>query len=174
MVGSGSLHHLAPVVAALLVLGCTLLCLSDKGVQALSKPAGLKLGGWQPIKDLNDPHVREIGEFAVSEHNKEVEHDQKLSLRRVVRGETQVVAGINYHLLLEVDDVEVDDHGHHHQPEPAASTNSGRSDDGSDSRSRNAGGVNSGASLTSYEAVVWEKAWEGFRRLTSFGPADLS
>lgn len=153
MVGSGSLHHLAPVVVALLVMGCTLLCLSVKGVQALSKPAGPKLGAWQPIKDLNDPHVREIGEFAVSEHNKEVEHDQKLSLRRVVRGETQVVAGINFRLLLEVDD-----HDHRHQPEPAASTNSGRSDDGPDSSSssRNAGDVNFGPSLTSYEAVVWE------------------
>lgn len=132
--------------------------------------ARLKLGGWQPIKDLNDPHVWEIGEFALSEYNKEVEHDQKLSLRRVARGETQVVAGINYRLLLEAKD-----HDHRHQPEPAASTNSGRSDDGPDSSSsRNAGGVNSGPSLTSYEAVVWEKAWEGFRRLISLRPVDLS
>lgn len=79
-----------------------------------------------------------------------------------------MVAGINYRLLLEVDD-----HDHHHQPEPAASTNSGRSDD-EDSSSRKAGGVNSGASFPSYEAVVWEKAWEGFRRLISFRPVDLS
>lgn len=50
-------------------MGCALLSLSDKGV------ARLKLGGWQSIKDLNDPHVWEIGEFALSEYNKEVEHD---------------------------------------------------------------------------------------------------
>ncbi|KAL6207222.1 hypothetical protein ACLB2K_024466 [Fragaria x ananassa] len=50
-------------------------------------------GGWSPIKDINDPHVKEIAEFAVSEYNKE--SGKKLELQRVVKGETQVVAGQN-------------------------------------------------------------------------------
>ncbi|XP_004293371.1 PREDICTED: cysteine proteinase inhibitor 5-like [Fragaria vesca subsp. vesca] len=59
-------------------------------------------GGWSPIKDINDPHVKEIAEFAVSEYNKE--SGKKLELQRVVKGETQVVAGQNFRLLLAVKD----------------------------------------------------------------------
>ncbi|XP_074562765.1 cysteine proteinase inhibitor 8-like [Curcuma longa] len=57
------------------------------------------VGGWAPIKDVEDSHVRELGEFAVEEHNRR-EHGQVLAFDKVVRGETQVVAGINYRLVL--------------------------------------------------------------------------
>ncbi|KAG0455195.1 hypothetical protein HPP92_024154 [Vanilla planifolia] len=57
------------------------------------------LGGWKPIKNLTDPYVQEIAHFAVAEHNKD--GDPQLKLRRVVSGETQVVAGINYRLVIE-------------------------------------------------------------------------
>jgi hypothetical protein len=53
-------------------------------------------GGWQPIKNVNDPHVKEIGEFAVAEYNKSSKTNLKFVL--VVKGETQVVAGTNYRL----------------------------------------------------------------------------
>ncbi|XP_058090715.1 cysteine proteinase inhibitor 5-like [Magnolia sinica] len=93
----------------------------------------LMVGGWRSIKDASDPHILEIGEFAVSEYNKE--KNAGLMFRRVIDGQTQVVAGINYRLTVEA------------------------MHDGVGNR---------------YEAEVWEKAWEGFRSLTSFKPAGRS
>ncbi|RRT32120.1 hypothetical protein B296_00051058 [Ensete ventricosum] len=86
-------------------------------------------GGWATIKDLKDPHVREIAEFAVSEHNKL--EKTNLTLRKVEGGEIQVVEGMNYKLVLEAKD--------------------------------------DGAGMVSeYKAVVWEKTWKHYRKLTSF------
>ncbi|XP_050369795.1 cysteine proteinase inhibitor 1-like [Argentina anserina] len=59
-------------------------------------------GGWSPIKDTNDIHVKEIAEFAISEYNKQ--SGKKLELQSVLKGETQVVAGQNYRLVLAVKD----------------------------------------------------------------------
>ncbi|KAB1217404.1 Cysteine proteinase inhibitor 5 [Morella rubra] len=63
---------------------------------------GPLVGGWQPIKNPKDPHVTEIGEFAVAEYNKQTKAGLKFV--RVVKGETQVVAGTNYRLVLEAKD----------------------------------------------------------------------
>ncbi|KAF8030296.1 hypothetical protein BT93_E2675 [Corymbia citriodora subsp. variegata] len=60
------------------------------------------VGGWKPIKNLSDPYVREIAEFAVKTRNDEA--NTGLSLERVAKGETQVVAGTNYRLVVEVKD----------------------------------------------------------------------
>jgi Aspartic acid proteinase inhibitor len=57
------------------------------------------LGGWSPIKNVTDPHVKDLGAFAVSEHDK-VANDS-LVFVQVVSGEQQVVAGMNYRLVLE-------------------------------------------------------------------------
>ncbi|MED6157103.1 hypothetical protein PIB30_020259 [Stylosanthes scabra] len=57
-------------------------------------------GGWKSIKDLSDPHVEAIAEFAVTEYNKRSGFVAPLKLRRIIKGETQVVAGINYRLFL--------------------------------------------------------------------------
>ncbi|KAJ4704048.1 Cysteine proteinase inhibitor [Melia azedarach] len=65
---------------------------------AAAARTGALLGGWTPIKDLNDPHVKEIGQFAVAEYNKQSKAD--LKFQSVVKGESQVVAGINYRLIL--------------------------------------------------------------------------
>ncbi|TYI23699.1 hypothetical protein ES332_A06G182800v1 [Gossypium tomentosum] len=59
---------------------------------------GHLFGGRTPIKDIKDPHVMEIAEFAVDEYNKQ--SNSSLILQKVVKGETQVVAGINYRLVL--------------------------------------------------------------------------
>ncbi|XP_059439575.1 cysteine proteinase inhibitor 1-like [Corylus avellana] len=69
---------------------------------------GALVGGWQPIKNVNDPHVKEIGEFAVAEYNK----SSKAALKfvGVVKGETQVVAGTNYRFDLEAKDGSVTKH----------------------------------------------------------------
>ncbi|PWA37584.1 cystatin [Artemisia annua] len=54
--------------------------------------------GWKPIQNVNDPIVVDIGKFAVDEHNKE-EH-MSLKFEKVVKGETQVVAGTKYSLTI--------------------------------------------------------------------------
>ncbi|KAE8708932.1 Cysteine proteinase inhibitor 1 [Hibiscus syriacus] len=59
-------------------------------------------GGWSPIEDITDPHVTEIAKFAVSEYNK---HSKtSLELEKVVKGESQVVSGMNYRLVLKAKD----------------------------------------------------------------------
>ncbi|RDY02672.1 Cysteine proteinase inhibitor 5, partial [Mucuna pruriens] len=60
------------------------------------------LGGWTPIKDIKDRHVAEIASYAVSEYDKR--SGAKLKLVKVVKGETQVVAGTNYRLVLKAKD----------------------------------------------------------------------
>lgn len=60
------------------------------------------LGGWRPITDTNDSEVVEIGKFAVDQHNKEAK--SQLVFRRVLKGETQVVAGTNYRLVISAAD----------------------------------------------------------------------
>ncbi|XP_030446067.2 cysteine proteinase inhibitor 1-like [Syzygium oleosum] len=59
-------------------------------------------GGWNPINDLSDPYVGEIADFAVKTHNDEAKTG--LVLEKVVKGETQVVSGTNYRLVIEVKD----------------------------------------------------------------------
>ncbi|KAF7840546.1 cysteine proteinase inhibitor 5-like [Senna tora] len=60
------------------------------------------VGGWTPIKDIKEPHVTEIAEFAVTEYNKR--SGAKLKLEKVIKGSTQVVAGTNYRLVVAAKD----------------------------------------------------------------------
>ncbi|KAK7412720.1 hypothetical protein VNO78_04293 [Psophocarpus tetragonolobus] len=60
------------------------------------------VGGWSLIKDVKDPYVVEIANYAVTEYDKRF--GAKLKLLSVVKGETQVVAGISYRLILETID----------------------------------------------------------------------
>ncbi|CAN6972224.1 unnamed protein product [Brassica rapa subsp. trilocularis] len=55
-------------------------------------------GGWSPISDVKNAHIVEIGEFAVSEYNKQSKSGLKFV--EVVSGESQIVAGMNYRLIL--------------------------------------------------------------------------
>ncbi|XP_020574736.1 cysteine proteinase inhibitor 1 [Phalaenopsis equestris] len=57
------------------------------------------VGAWEPIDNLSDPHVQEIARFAVAENNEKTNGVLKLS--RVVSGESQVVAGTKYRLIVE-------------------------------------------------------------------------
>ncbi|KAI4298781.1 hypothetical protein L6164_032299 [Bauhinia variegata] len=65
-------------------------------------PRTAPIGGWTPIKNIKDPQVTNIASFAVTEHNQK--SGEKLSLKEVIEGETQVVSGINYRLLLAAED----------------------------------------------------------------------
>lgn len=67
-----------------------------RDAESAGKP--LNTGGWEPIKNVSDPHVQEIGEFAVAEYDERSK--AQLVFKEVVKGETQVVAGINYRLTL--------------------------------------------------------------------------
>ncbi|MBA0786568.1 hypothetical protein Gotri_026545 [Gossypium trilobum] len=59
-------------------------------------------GGWKPIKNIKNPHVIKIAKFAVDQYNKQSKVSLKLD--EVVKGETQVVSGINYKLNLKAKD----------------------------------------------------------------------
>ncbi|KAI5671234.1 hypothetical protein M9H77_11598 [Catharanthus roseus] len=63
---------------------------------------GPNLGGWKPIKNTKDPSVVEIGQFAINEHNKEAKSG--LKFQEIVKGETQVVSGMNYKLVISAKD----------------------------------------------------------------------
>ncbi|KAG9449351.1 hypothetical protein H6P81_009316 [Aristolochia fimbriata] len=58
-------------------------------------------GEWQPI-DVSSTHVRELGAFAVGEHNTEAK--TLLSFRGVVSGETYLPDPTRYRLVVEADD----------------------------------------------------------------------
>lgn len=60
------------------------------------------VGGWNPIRNITDPKVVQIGKFAVDEHNKEAKI--KLEFQTVIKGESQVVAGIKYRLIISAKD----------------------------------------------------------------------
>ncbi|KAM0950356.1 putative Cystatin domain-containing protein [Dioscorea sansibarensis] len=60
------------------------------------------LGGSHPIKNLKDPHILDIANFAVTEHNKEAKSN--LIFQRVIKGKIQVVQGLDYYLILEAKD----------------------------------------------------------------------
>ncbi|KAJ4828569.1 hypothetical protein Tsubulata_031406 [Turnera subulata] len=68
---------------------------------AVTTEAALR-GGWEPIMNLEDPHVRKVAQYAVSEHGRLKQ--LQLKLDKVVKGETQVVSGIMYRLVLAVEE----------------------------------------------------------------------
>ncbi|CAL1363228.1 unnamed protein product [Linum trigynum] len=61
--------------------------------------AGAITGGWQPIENVNNEHVREIAQFAVMAQDMSFK-GFPLRLVSVVRGFHQYVAGINYKLIV--------------------------------------------------------------------------
>ncbi|THU42933.1 hypothetical protein C4D60_Mb00t02400 [Musa balbisiana] len=169
------------------------------------------VGGWQPIRDLNDPHVREIAVFAVSQYN--VQENKGLELSQVLAGQQQVVSGMNYNLTLKVKDglstanyvavvyeslkgekllesfvliqeiiggwtpVDVNNPHVHDIAVFAVSEHNKEAKEHLTLVNVVVAGVNyklllvtkneKGASAR-YEAVVWEKEWENFRKLISF------
>ncbi|GMI93268.1 hypothetical protein HRI_002996100 [Hibiscus trionum] len=84
---------------------------------------------WTSIKNVTDPHVMQIAEFAVDENN--VRSGENLELMAVVRGATQVVSGMNYRMVLKATD---------------------------------------GTTAKLYMTFVFEKAWEGYKKLDYFEP----
>ncbi|KAH7545327.1 hypothetical protein FEM48_Zijuj01G0081700 [Ziziphus jujuba var. spinosa] len=58
------------------------------------------VGALQQLQNLKSPHMQESAKFAVHHYNKQSGKD--LRLEKVVKGETQIVAGVNYGLVIEV------------------------------------------------------------------------
>ncbi|CAI9756662.1 unnamed protein product [Fraxinus pennsylvanica] len=112
---------------AILLIILPILVASIQVSTALGGRKGGLVGGWRPIENLNDPNVQKIAKYAVQEHNKQAK--SKLQFLSVVKGETQVVSGTNYKLVIS---------------------------------------AKNGAVPHNYQAIVWEKPWEKFRKLTSF------
>ncbi|XP_058732676.1 cysteine proteinase inhibitor 5-like [Vicia villosa] len=56
------------------------------------------IGGWSPIKNISDPYVIELANFAVVENNKQ--KGETLKFEKLIKGESQVVVGTNYRLTL--------------------------------------------------------------------------
>ncbi|KAI8524981.1 hypothetical protein RHMOL_Rhmol13G0192000 [Rhododendron molle] len=75
--------------------------LSDVSAVVRGRKA-LGIGEWIPIKDLNSTIVQDVAQFAITEHNKEAKVN--LVLQSVYKGETQLVAGLNYRLVLTAKD----------------------------------------------------------------------
>ena len=82
------------IVAAAAVVG---LCSVAPAASASEEPQ--IVGGWKPIKNVNDPHIQELGRWAVSEHVKQA--SDGLVFSKVVSGEEQLVAGTNYKLVIQ-------------------------------------------------------------------------
>nr|GME01933.1 cysteine proteinase inhibitor 1-like [Ipomoea batatas] len=60
------------------------------------------VGGWSPISDPKAPQVVEIAKFAVDRHNEEAKAN--LQFESVIEGQSQVVAGMNYKLVIAAKD----------------------------------------------------------------------
>uniref|UniRef100_A0ACD5XW08 Uncharacterized protein n=1 Tax=Avena sativa TaxID=4498 RepID=A0ACD5XW08_AVESA len=63
---------------------------------------GPLVGGWRPIPDVKDPHIQELGGWAVTQHAKLA--SDRLQFRQVTSGEEQVVSGMNYRLCVDAVD----------------------------------------------------------------------
>ncbi|WVZ57396.1 hypothetical protein U9M48_007785 [Paspalum notatum var. saurae] len=87
---------------ALLIL--TAMLLAAGAIAAAAVRAGPRPGGWSAIGDVSDPHIQELGGWAVAEHDRRVGGDGRLRFGEVTSGEEQVVAGMNYKLVLNATD----------------------------------------------------------------------
>uniref|UniRef100_A0A3Q7G1E0 Cysteine proteinase inhibitor n=1 Tax=Solanum lycopersicum TaxID=4081 RepID=A0A3Q7G1E0_SOLLC len=84
-----------PILVTLFVVATTILLhISD------ARSVG-RQDDWEPITNITK-EVIEIGKFAVDEHNKEAK--TTLKFQKVIKGENQVVVGMNYRLVIEAKD----------------------------------------------------------------------
>jgi hypothetical protein len=74
---------------------------------ALTTPAaglgerGKTVGGWGPIPNVGDAHIQKLGAWALGKAKERHLANNMLRFRRVVRGEQQVVSGMNYRLVID-------------------------------------------------------------------------
>ncbi|KAL9237035.1 hypothetical protein vseg_011625 [Gypsophila vaccaria] len=85
----------------LLILLISLLAVTSAAYAALGRRGG-SVGGYTPIKDLNSAHVQEIAKYAITEYDQK--SGASLEYVKIVKGESQVVAGANYRLVITAKD----------------------------------------------------------------------
>lgn len=81
----------------LLPLLFAILLIFPNGGAAASRKHGF-VGGYGPIQDPDDAHIQALAKYAVRQHRKE--SGESLALTRVLGGQQQVVAGMNYRLVI--------------------------------------------------------------------------
>ncbi|KAF7097175.1 hypothetical protein CFC21_099023 [Triticum aestivum] len=77
---------------------CSLLLLIAATVAVAYPVATFAQVAWYPIGGVNEPHVQELGKWAVAEHVKQA-HDG-LKFIKVMSGEKAPDAGVKYHLII--------------------------------------------------------------------------
>ncbi|KAL6650435.1 hypothetical protein ACP70R_009360 [Stipagrostis hirtigluma subsp. patula] len=66
----------------------------------IATPTIAVLEAWYPIANIDNPHMQELGRWAVKEHDKNA--NDGLKFNRVVRGEEMsVVSGVKYHFIID-------------------------------------------------------------------------
>ena len=60
--------------------------------------ATTKTSGYRPITNLEDPHVKQIANFAISNQNKK--QNTNLQLVKIINAQKQIVQGTNYKLII--------------------------------------------------------------------------
>ncbi|XP_057960772.1 cysteine proteinase inhibitor 1-like [Malania oleifera] len=85
----------------ILILHFIIPFLLSGGASSAGRVSALPIG-WKAIENVREAHVLEIGNFAVTEHNKEAKGHLKLDM--VVEGQTQIVNGTNYWLVVAAKD----------------------------------------------------------------------
>ncbi|CAH1423728.1 unnamed protein product [Lactuca virosa] len=71
-------------------------------IQVIAHDLEVEVGSWLEIASPDDPAVIEVGQFAVDQHNKDT--NSTLKFQSVVKGDTQIVGGMNWRLTIEVKD----------------------------------------------------------------------
>ncbi|XP_075521592.1 cysteine proteinase inhibitor 1-like [Primulina tabacum] len=88
--------------SCLLLYVLLLILVASFHYQALAISPSAIVGNWRPIPNVNVVEVLEIARFAVSEYNKK--DNVQLELVKVVKGETQLVEGTNYRVVIIAND----------------------------------------------------------------------
>lgn len=60
------------------------------------------LGAWMPLKNISDPHVTEIANFAVTSYNSQ--NHKNLLFQKVIKGYYHIESGTRYRLVVRVKD----------------------------------------------------------------------
>ncbi|KAM3311309.1 hypothetical protein ACQJBY_031779 [Aegilops geniculata] len=77
----------------------TLLLVVVAFVAVVYPVASSAAGDWSLIEDINNPHIQELGEWAVAEHLKQANDGIKFS--RVTGGDYREEAGVRYRLIID-------------------------------------------------------------------------
>uniref|UniRef100_A0A0D9UZZ6 Cystatin domain-containing protein n=1 Tax=Leersia perrieri TaxID=77586 RepID=A0A0D9UZZ6_9ORYZ len=82
-----TISHLLLAAVAIIAVVCT-----------AAAAAPRTMDDWSPIENTDDPHIQELGQWAVSEENKKV-LKMALTFSKVTSGEQKDIAGVEYRRL---------------------------------------------------------------------------